>query len=109
MIYSYDGIQWTGVPNSYALFPGGAIGITWNGLRWIAVGNGTGSNAMAYSVDGLNWIGLGKSIMNSGYGIGPRVLDAKLGPGDDLVRFVTDSYYPSGYSNVTVGISNTTN
>lgn len=107
MIYSYDGIQWTGVPNSYALFPGGAIGITWNGLRWIACGNGSGSDSLAYSVDGLKWIGLGKTIMTSGYGIGPRIFDAKLGQGDDLLRFATDSYSQPGYSNITLAISNT--
>jgi alpha-tubulin suppressor-like RCC1 family protein len=107
MTYSYDGINWTGVPNSYAMFPTGATGITWNGLRWIVVGNGSATDSMAYSIDGVNWIKLGKSIMTNGYGIGPRIFDAKLGMGDDLVRFSTDSYYPSGYSNLSIGISNT--
>jgi alpha-tubulin suppressor-like RCC1 family protein len=107
MTYSYDGINWTGVPNSYAMFPTGAIGITWNGLRWIAVGNGGATDSMAYSIDGIQWIKLGKSIMTNGYGIGPRIFDAKLGMGDDLVRFSTDSYYPSGYSTLSIGVSNT--
>lgn len=106
MTYSYDGLNWTGIPNSYAMFPTGAVGITWNGLRWIAVGNGSATDSMAYSIDGLNWIKLGKSIMTNGYGIGPRIFDAKLGMGDDLVRFSTDSYYPSGYSNLSIGIAN---
>jgi hypothetical protein len=106
MTYSYDGLNWTGIPNSYALFPTGATGITWNGLRWIVVGGGA-TDSMAYSIDGVNWIKLGKSIMTNGYGIGPRIFDAKLGIGDDLVRFSTDSYYPSGYSNLSIGVSNT--
>jgi alpha-tubulin suppressor-like RCC1 family protein len=106
MTYSYDGLNWTGIPNSYALFPTGATGITWNGLRWIALGGGA-TDSISYSIDGLNWIKLGKSIMTNGYGIGPRIFDAKLGIGDDLVRFSTDSYYPSGYSNLSIGVSNT--
>jgi hypothetical protein len=106
MMYSYDGLNWIGIPNSYPLFPGGALGITWNGLRWIVSGTGTGSDSLAYSVDGLNWIGLGKTIMTNGNGIGPRVFDAKL-ESSDTVQFVTDSYYPTGYSNLTLGISNT--
>ena len=107
MIYSYDGLQWTGIPNSYTMFPGGAFGITWNGLRWIVSGNGSGSDTLAYSVDGMNWIGLGKTIFTNGYGIGPRIFDAKLDQGDDSLRFVTESYYQPGYSRITLGVSNT--
>jgi hypothetical protein len=107
ILYSYDGFKWTGVPNSLALFPTGAVGIIWNGLRWIAVGNGGGIDSMAYSVDGIRWVGLGKSIMGNGYGIGPRVIDAKLSPGDDLLRFTMEPYSQQGYTNITIGASNT--
>jgi hypothetical protein len=109
MTYSYDGLQWAGVPNSLALFPTGPVGITWNGLRWIVVGNGSGADSMAYSVNGLQWIGMGKTIMGSGYGIGPRIIDAKLSPGDDHLRFTMDSYFQKGYTNLTIGASNTLN
>jgi hypothetical protein len=35
--------------------------------RWVAVGAGT--NSISYSNDGFNWIGLGKSVFESGYGV----------------------------------------
>lgn len=104
--YSYDGFKWIGVPNSLALFPSGAFGITWNGIRWIAGGIGN-TNTIAYSVDGILWNGLGKSVMNKVYGIGPRIFDAKLGMNDDSLTFSTDSYYQQGYTNITLGVSNT--
>jgi hypothetical protein len=107
ILYSYDGINWTGVPNSYAMFPTGALGITWNGLRWIVAGNGSASDSLAYSVDGIQWNKLGKTIMGNGYGIGPRIYDAELEPGDNLLTFTTDSYYQQGYTNITIGVSNT--
>jgi hypothetical protein len=109
MSYSYDGVQWTGIPNSNDLFPNRAGGITWNGLRWIAVGRGTLDHSMAYSVDGIRWVGLGKSIMGNGYGIGPRIVDARLSPGDDLLRFTTEPYFQQGYTNISIGASNTLN
>ena len=52
--YSTDGSNWNEASSGSALFSSGTItAIRWNGSRWIAGGNG--SNAMAFSYNGLNW------------------------------------------------------
>jgi hypothetical protein len=49
---STDGTTWT--PRGVNIFQGGvAVGIAYNGSRWVAVGSGT--NTIAYSDDGINW------------------------------------------------------
>jgi hypothetical protein len=55
IVYSYDGITWTGVANSKTLFnlTGGVIDIAWNGTIFVAVGAGT--NIIATSYDGITW------------------------------------------------------
>jgi hypothetical protein len=66
--YSLDGIKWNGLGSSIFLE---GYGVVWNGSIFVAVGYGT--NSIAYSEDnGINWIGLGKSIFtgNEGYGQG---------------------------------------
>ena len=52
VIYSYDGINWSGQTNT--LFNGSNYGVAWNGTLWVI--GGTSSNArLAYSYDGFNW------------------------------------------------------
>jgi len=64
---SLDGINWT----PYTLrtvFSVRGMNIAYNGSRWVAVGEGTGTNMMsgsntiAWSDDGINWTGLGRTI-----------------------------------------------
>jgi hypothetical protein len=55
MIYSYDGINWK---KGTDIFENYGNGIAYNGSMWVAVGFGT-DNTIAYSLDGINWIGLG--------------------------------------------------
>ena len=71
IIYSQDGINWTGVSNSNAIFPGGATAVaygpllgglsfnapTWCSSMWVAVGSNYEfyGNSIAYSYDGINW------------------------------------------------------
>jgi hypothetical protein len=59
---SYDGINFTFY--SFTLFL--PYQVTWNGALWVAVGDGSStSNTIAYSYDGLNWSGLGKTIFST--------------------------------------------
>jgi hypothetical protein len=56
LLYSRDGgLSWTGTGNS--IFTEGNCA-DWNGRMWVA--GGSGPNALAYSYDGINWIGLGQ-------------------------------------------------
>ncbi len=61
MMYSSDGIQWSGIGSN--IFST-CYGIAWNGNMWVAVGlTGAGAlNTMAYSYDGIRWIGIGMDI-----------------------------------------------
>jgi predicted secreted hydrolase len=57
--YSYDGINWTGAPNSVSIFPGGISDVCTNGAIFVAAGNyhiGKVRNCFAYSYDGINWL-----------------------------------------------------
>lgn len=55
LAYSYNGFNW--VPNYYAnnIFTGGVCGLAWNGLIFVAAGQG--GNSLAYSYDGIRWTG----------------------------------------------------
>jgi hypothetical protein len=57
IIYSLNGIHWTGVANSNALFDieGGAIDLAWNGTIWVATGANFSGKLVATSYDGINW------------------------------------------------------
>jgi hypothetical protein len=60
MYYTYDGITYT--PIIHNLFLGGACrSVVTNGKIWIAGGT-TSPNILAYSYDGINWFGLGKTL-----------------------------------------------
>ena len=60
IVYSYDGITWTGADNIYS---NNGESITY-GKRIISIGGYGSVNTMAYSYDGINWTGLGKSSTN---------------------------------------------
>jgi len=55
LIFSADGINWTGLGNSIFSIYGNKS--AYNGSMWVAAGRGT--NSLAYSTDGINWTGLG--------------------------------------------------
>jgi len=65
IIYSYDGISWSGIGKS--TFSVRSNQVSWNGYIWVATGAGT--NSLAYSYDGINWTGIGTSIFTEGFGI----------------------------------------
>jgi len=53
MAYSYDAINWTGLGKD--IFTISCNGASWNGSIWVAVGSGV--NRIAYSYNGIYWIG----------------------------------------------------
>jgi hypothetical protein len=55
-------ITWRGLGTS--IFSTQGNGVAWNGTMWVAVGSGT--NSIAYSYDGVTWIGIGTSIFTQG-------------------------------------------
>ena len=57
IIYSSDGINWTGVGNSKTLFDiaGGSVDLVWNGTLWVAVGANSTGKLVAISYDGITW------------------------------------------------------
>ena len=57
LAYSYNGLDWTNVASSIGMFTH-VNSIACNGTMWIATGN-PGTDSMAYSYDGITWIGLG--------------------------------------------------
>ena len=66
MAYSYDGKAWTGISDTGSSSNGFDVysyGIAWNGRNFIATGRGT-SNTLAFSTDGINWMGLGNTVFS---------------------------------------------
>ena len=64
--YSYDSINWVGVPGSISIFnPVFNLNwpmfgnVLWNGIIWVAVSSG--NFAIAYSLNGVNWTGVPNS------------------------------------------------
>lgn len=57
LLYSTDGgLTWTGLGNTIFSTAGNCA--AWNGTMWVA--GGVGTNALAYSYDGISWTGLGE-------------------------------------------------
>jgi hypothetical protein len=71
--------------------------LCWNGKLWVAVGNSnTVLNAIAYSYNGINWVGLGKSGVNgifnsAGYVISWNGVEFLAG-GDGTTGILSYSY-----------------
>ncbi|NDC83710.1 hypothetical protein EB093_08645 [bacterium] len=61
--YSQNGVNWTGVANSTAIFDisGGAVDVAWNGSVWVATGANSAGNLVAVSSDGINWTNVNAS------------------------------------------------
>ena len=93
-------------------------GVTWNGTRWVALGDGT--NEIAYSSDGITWtgvIGSSASIFTAGFGVAwnaglggvfmnpnPITLN-NFGLGlSNKLDIVSDKYYNKGFTNMSLTI-----
>ena len=77
---------WTGSSNGNNIFDR-CFGVSWNGERWVAVGEKSNNNVMAYSYDGDIWFespSIGDNIFTTGYGvagnpkIGAPIVPSKL-------------------------------
>ena len=56
IVYSEDGVTWTGSLSGDAAFSGGICKtVAWNGTIWVA--GGYGANFIATSSDGITWTG----------------------------------------------------
>ena len=60
MAYSLEGTVWDTVNSP---FTGQVNGIAWGENLWVAVGQGT--HTLAYSYNGISWVGLGTSIFST--------------------------------------------
>ena len=87
------------------------LGVTWNSLRFVAVGQGT--NSIAYSTNGITWFGLGTSIFTVIVGIGVNsnvgatIVDSAIvlrNNNINKIDIVADEYYNTGWSNMTIVI-----
>ena len=58
-MYSYDAVNWVG--NGMSIFSSIGYGVAWNGIRFLAVGEGV-TNTIGYSTDGISWIPGGKTV-----------------------------------------------
>jgi len=84
-------------------------GVAWNGVRFIAVGEGT--NSIAYSNNGINWYASpnNSAIFTIGNGVSsnPRVgaiiVDSQLViKKEESLDVVSDAYYNVGYTNMSM-------
>ena len=53
LLYSSDAIAWTESDNGSTIFTGGANCVAFNGIIFVA--GGQGDNQLAYSTDGITW------------------------------------------------------
>jgi hypothetical protein len=58
-------ITWRGLGTG--VFSTQGKNVAWNGSMWVAVGSGT--NSIAYSYDGITWMGLGTYVLTQGNGV----------------------------------------
>ena len=124
MAYSRTGNIWLAVPNNGSIFSYQCNEITWNGNTWGAVGNCNASstntnfgNTQAYSLNGINWFGLGgnlfsgsaNAVSNSnifGNKIQINTLNQPQLPYRSL-DIVGDNYYQAGYNGITLTVKTT--
>jgi hypothetical protein len=115
---SPDGSTWTG--RTTTIFTTCGNGICWTGTNWIAVGEGT--NTVAFSTDGIVWTGNGTTLFTtSGNGIAgnPRIGSVVVNSqitlneydvsGTNKLDVVADSYFNTGFTNMSVSIKSFAN
>jgi hypothetical protein len=124
LAYSYTGNTWTGVPSSGSIFSYQGNQVYWNGNLWSAAGNCNASsantnfgNTLAYSLNGINWFGLGGNVFS---GTANTVSNANIFGNKIQINslnqpqlpyrsldVVGDNYYQAGYNGVTLTIRTT--
>jgi hypothetical protein len=84
---------WRGLGTS--VFSDQGKGVAWSGTMWVAVGSGV--NSIAYSYDGITWIGLGNSIFTSGNGVAWRgSMWVAVGSGANTIAYSYDGIIWTG-------------
>jgi hypothetical protein len=86
LAYSNDGFNWIGLGTN--TFTTSCNAVAWNGVMWVAVGQG--NNSIAYSYDGINWTGA-SSILSQGNGIAWNgMMWVAVGSGTNSIVFSYD-------------------
>ena len=123
-----EGLPWFGVnPNknsqtgeagvNNAFFNGYGYGVTWNGERFVAVGN-PGTHTIVFSNDGIIWYGVKDSISifsDAGIGVagnskvGPVIVPSAIHLNNNInsntLTFSSESYYQSGVNNISINVN----
>lgn len=88
-------IIWRGLGTS--IFSTQGNGVAWNGNMWVAVGSGT--NSIAYSYDGVTWIGLGLLVLTQGNAVAwSGSMWVAVGSGTNSIAYSYDGIIWTGSS-----------
>jgi len=111
--WSTTGITWTGLGTTVAAvgYLNTGYSVSWNGQQWLAAGSGVQGN-IVYSPNGKLWYTTTNTIFNNVYGVGNnnfftgnQIQLVALGAAkSQTLDIVSDSYYQSGFSEITVGV-----
>lgn len=98
LAYSQDGMYWEGLGDT--VFTTQGNGVAWNGIMWVATGEGT--NTLAYSYNGKKWIGLGTSIFTTrAYGVAWNgTIWVSAGEGTNTLAYSPDGIHWTGLGNI---------
>jgi len=106
--YSNDGMNWSpayGINssnNSGTIFSSSGTGVAWNGSMWVAVGSGT--NTIAYSINGQYWYPSNNSInIFSSYGQAVAwngSMWVAVGSGTNTIAYSPDGINWTGANNI---------
>jgi hypothetical protein len=61
-----QGENWVPAENSESIFDYGGKSVAWNGRIWVAVGEQNSNNSIAWSINGITWNGIGKTLLTNG-------------------------------------------
>jgi hypothetical protein len=90
-------ITWRGLGTS--VFSTEGKGVAWNGNMWVAVGSGT--NSIAYSYDGVTWIGRGLLVLTQGNAVAwSGSMWVAVGSGTNSIAYSYDGITWTGLGNI---------
>jgi hypothetical protein len=112
ILYSNDGITWSGVTWNGGIMQSACYTIKYNGSMWIAAGGAGLSNPIYYSIDGINWSPSTDSTSSSPFAT-IKALDYSNGQwyaiGDDRYMYTSINGINWAKNNTAIStISNTT-
>jgi hypothetical protein len=113
MAWSTTGITWTGLGTTVAAvgYLNTGYSVSWNGQQWLASGSGVQGN-IVYSPNGKSWYPTTNTMFSNVYGVGNnnfftgnQIQLITLGAAkSQTLDIVSDSYYQTGFSEITVGV-----